>query len=151
MNKSTGEKHTILLVDDSQNDRFLLRAAFEKAKSSCQLYEVHNGEEAVAYLKGEATYSDRVKYPLPTLMLLDLNMPMIDGFGVLAWVRAQEFLKRLTIVVMTASTRTEDLERAFDLGANSFIIKPARFDELIDTIRSLDSWLHHCHLPSLTK
>jgi len=151
MNQSTGEKHTILLVDDSQNDRFLLRAAFGKVKSDCQLREVHNGEEAVAYLKGDAIYSDRTKYPLPILMLLDLNMPMKDGFGVLTWVRAQELIKRLSIVVMTASTRTEDMDRAFDLGANAFIIKPARFDELIATIRSLDDWLHHSRFPSLTQ
>ena len=80
-------RQTILLVDDSENDLFLMRVAFKKAVFNSPLQEVHNGEQAIAYLKGESIYSDRNQYPLPSVMLLDLNMPMKNGFDVLAWVR----------------------------------------------------------------
>src|SRR3989442_6456219 len=119
------EWQTILLVDDSENDREIMRVAFKKANFSNPLQEVHNGEEAIAYLKGEDVYTDRNKFPLPAVMLLDLNMPMKNGFDLLSWVRTQPALKRLSIVILTASTRMEDVERAFDLGANSFLVKPS--------------------------
>jgi CheY-like chemotaxis protein len=86
-------RKTILLVDDSENDIDLMRMAFRKAEVNSPLQEVHNGEEAITYLKGEGIYSDREKYPLPSVMLLDLNMPMKNGFDVLSWVRTQPALK----------------------------------------------------------
>ena len=140
---------TILLVDDSENDLLLLRTAFEKAEFNIPLQEVHNGAEAIAYLKGDDPYSDRNKFPLPAVMLLDLNMPMKNGFEVLTWVRAQTGLKRLSIIVLTASTRTEDIERAFDLGANSFLVKPSSLDALAAMLRCLRDWIQINHFPSL--
>src|SRR5579862_9754726 len=104
------ERQTILLVDDSENDIFLMRAAFKKAEFNSPLREVHNGEEAIAYLKGEGIYSDRNKYPSPSVVLLDLNMPMKNGFDVLSWVRTQQAFKRLSIIILTASMRPEDVE-----------------------------------------
>ena len=141
-----GQK-TILLVDDSENDLLLMRFAFKKAEFDTQLQVVHNGEEAIAYLKGEGAYSDRSQYPPPAVMLLDLNMPMRNGFDVLAWARSQPAFKRLSIIVLTASMRTEDVERAFDLGADSFLVKPGTLDELIAMIRCLCDWLQHNHFP----
>lgn len=140
---------TILLVDDSENDLFLMRRAFEKAEFNNPLQEVHNGADAIAYLKGEEPYDDRSKHPLPILMLLDLNMPMKDGFEVLQWLRAQPGLKRLTVAVLTASMRAEDVNRAFDLGANSFLVKPGRMEDLISMLRSLREWLRYNHFPAL--
>src|ERR1700677_867159 len=115
-----GKRRDILMVDDSKDNLLLMRAAFEIARCDNPLQEVYNGEEAIAYLKGEAPYEDRERFPLPVVMLLDLNMPRKSGFDVLAWVRAQQGLKRLSIVIVTASTRIEDVQRAFDLGATSF-------------------------------
>src|ERR1035437_6388953 len=123
-------KPTILLVDDSDNDRFLMRGAFKIAKCAILLQEVHNGEEAIAYLKGIGPYCDRNTYPLPTVMLLDLNMPKKNGFEVLAWVRAQPLLKTLAISVLSASTRMDDVERAYDLGATSYLVKPSNLESL---------------------
>jgi len=140
---------TILLVDDSENDLLLLRTAFEKAEFNIPLQEVHNGAEAIAYLKGDDPYSDRNKFPLPAVMLLDLNMPMKNGFEVLTWVRAQTGLKRLSIIVLTASMRTEDIERAFDLGVNSFLVKPSSLDALAAMLRCLRDWIQINHFPSL--
>jgi CheY-like chemotaxis protein len=143
-------EQTILLVDDSENDLFLMRRAFKKAEFNVPLQEVHNGEEAIAYLKGDDPYSDRNKFPLPAVMLLDLNMPMKNGFDVLNWVRAQTGLKRLSIIVLSASERAEDLERAFDLGANSFLVKPSTLEALAAMIRCLRDWIQINHFPSLT-
>ena len=143
------EKPTILMVDDSDNDLFLLRMAFKKAEFSVPLQEVHDGQEAIAYLKGEGRYSDRVGFPLPAIMFLDLNMPMKNGFEVLEWLRDQPGLKRLTVLVLTASMREEDAERAFDLGANWFAVKPSDIDTLVAMIRSLRDWMRHTQFPSL--
>jgi CheY-like chemotaxis protein len=144
------ERQTILLVDDSENDLFILRAAFKMAKCSLLLQEVHNGEEAVAYLNGAGSYADRDKFPLPTLMLLDLNMPKKNGFEVLAWVRIQPGLKRLAVIIMTASIRDQDVERAIDLGANSFLVKPSTLDALAGMMRCLNDWVQINHFPSLS-
>ena len=143
------EMQTILLADDSENDLLLMSHAFEKAGLKTQLKTVHNGEEAIAYLKGERGYSDRSTYPLPNVLLLDLNMPKKNGFDVLEWVRAQGAFKRIPIVVLTASTRIEDVERAYELGASSFLVKPAAIQELVAMIRCLCEWLQFNHFPPL--
>ncbi len=82
-------------------------------------------------------------------MLLDLNLPRKNGFDVLEWVRSQPGMKRLTIIVLTASTRPEDIERAFDLGANSFLVKPSKMDDLTSMIRCLRDWLSYNQFPPL--
>lgn len=143
------EKQTILMVDDSEDNLFLMRAAFQRAKCNHPLQEVHNGEEAIAYLQGEGPYGDRNKFPLPTVMLLDLNMPKKNGFEVLAWVRAQPVLKRLAIIILTASMRIEDVERAFDLGATSFLVKPLSLEELAAMLRCLGDWIQLNQFPPL--
>ncbi|MEY2408882.1 MAG: hypothetical protein QOF48_1552 [Verrucomicrobiota bacterium] len=143
------ERQTILLVDDSDDDLSLMRHACRAAQFQATLQTVNNGDEALAYLKGEGVYADREKFPLPIVMLLDLNMAKVNGFGVLAAVRAQPALKRLTIIVLTASTRPEDVERAFDLGANSYLVKPSAMVGLIAMICCLRDWLEYNHFPSL--
>jgi len=145
------EPPIILLADDSTNDLFFMRIAFGKAGSPNSLHEVRDGEEAIAYLSGNPPYSDRHKYPLPTVLLLDLNMPKKNGFEVLIWARAQPGLRRLSIFVISASRRAEDIERAFDLGANSFLVKPTTMEELTSMIRSLLDWLRYNQFPSLAK
>ena len=145
------EKQTILLVDDSENDLFLMRTAFKRAGFESSLQEVSNGVEAIAYLTGEGKYGDRNKFPLPTVMLLDLNMPLKTGFDVLEWVRAQPGLRRLAIIVLTASMRTEDVERAYDLGAHSFLVKPGKLEDLTSMIRCLREWLQLNHFPPLNE
>jgi len=143
------EMRTILLVDDSENDLILMNLAFKKAEFDCPLQMVCDGEEAIAYLEGDGNYVDRDKYPLPDLVLLDLNMPKKNGFEVLTWVRAQPALKRIPIMILTASIRTEDVELAYDLGANSFLVKPAAIEDLIEMLRCLKDWLQFNHFPPL--
>lgn len=143
------EKNTILLVDDSEDDRALMRMALKMAKCKVALYEARDGEEAIAYLSGHSIYSDRNKFPLPTVMLLDLNMPKKDGFDVLTWVRGRVGLSRLSITILTASMRREDLERSFDLGATSYLVKPSSLDALSAMMKCFCEWIQMNHFPSL--
>lgn len=145
------EKRTMLLVDDSQDDLSLLRIAFKKAEVNIPLQEVHNGEEAIAYLKGESPFDDRTKYPLPAVMLLDLNMPMKNGFEVLRWLGSQPSLKRISVIILTASVRLEDVEQALDLGANAFLVKPTNLEGLVRMIRCLGDWIQINHFPPLNE
>lgn len=143
------EQPTILMVDDSENDLFFLRLAFEKARFGAALQEAGDGAQAIAYLQGTDRYSDRAAFPLPMLMLLDLNMPLPNGFDVLTWVRAQSGLKRLSIVVLSASMRAEDIEKAFDLGATAYLVKPRNLETLVTMIQSLRDWVRVAQFPSL--
>ena len=145
------EKPTILMVDDSENDRYLMRLAFKKADFECALPEVGDGAQAISYLKGEGDYRDRIVFPFPDLMLLDLNMPLENGFQVLEWLRGEPGLKRLGVVILTASMREEDADRALDLGANWFLVKPSDIADLVAIIRALRDWMHFTQFPSLTQ
>ena len=108
-----GDDKTILLVDDSENDILLMRVALEKAEFKKRVEIARDGEEAIAYLEGRPPFSDREKYPLPSLVLLDLNMPKKNGFDVLSWAHTQPSLKTIPFVVLTASMRPTDIEQAY--------------------------------------
>ncbi len=141
------EDQTILLVDDSENDVLLMRMAMRKADFRNPVQIAPNGEVAISYLAGEGIYRDRVQYPLPSVMLLDLNMPRKSGFEVLSWVRSQPAWRHLTVIILTASMRMDDVDRAFELHANSFLVKPATLEELSAMIRCLRDWLKYNHFP----
>jgi CheY-like chemotaxis protein len=145
------ERQTILLVDDSGNDLDLMRLAFKKAGITNPLQEVRDGEEAIAYLKGVGIYADRFMYPLPAVMLLDLKMPRKDGFDVLAWIRAERSFKAMPVMILTASMQKADVERAFELGATAFLVKPVSLEHLTITIRRLRDWLEINHFPPLNE
>src|SRR5579862_6332072 len=132
----------ILVVDDSENDLLLMRRAFKKAEFDLPFATVVGGEQAISYLSGEDKFSDRENYPLPTVMLLDLNMPGTSGFEVLHWIRNHSHFGRLCVFILSASMRKEDVEKSFDLGANAFLVKPADLRELIGLMKSLRDWIH---------
>jgi CheY-like chemotaxis protein len=132
----------ILLVEDGEDDVLLIRQAFAKSNLSNPIQVVWDGEEAIAYLSGTGQYSNRTEYPLPDLVLLDLNMPAMDGFDVLKWIRGQPGLKALRVVVLTSSDQIRDVNQAYSLGANSFLVKPLDFDDFIQVSKSLQHyWL----------
>ncbi len=136
------DRRTILLVEDDPNDVLLVQRAFRNARIANPIHTVTNGDAAVAYLAGDGDYADRERYPLPVLVLLDLKLPRRSGHEVLQWLRAQPVLKRLAVVVLTSSKESEDVNRAYDLGANSYLVKPVAFDELIRMVQTLDVyWL----------
>jgi CheY-like chemotaxis protein len=136
INRTRFNRQTILLVEDNDDDAFLMQCVFRKSGVSNPLQVVSDGEEAIAYLKGETPYTDRQKYPRPVLVLLDLNMPRKNGLEVLQWIRQQPELKRTTIYILTASSRSVDVKRAFDLGANAYIVKPSKVEALVKTIQT---------------
>lgn len=129
------DAETILLIEDDDNDILLVRRALEKARLVNSLQVVSDGEEAVAYLSGAGKYADRRRYPLPALVLLDLKLPRRSGFEVLAWLRKQPGLKRTRVVVLTSSRNGTDVNRAYELGANSYLVKPVRFEDLVDLLK----------------
>jgi CheY-like chemotaxis protein len=127
-------KPTILLVEDEKNDVFLMEGAFEKASVPVRVQVARDGREALRYLRGEGEYADRKQYPWPCLMLLDLNLPYVHGLEVLKQVREEPRLRKLIVVVLTSSTADSDIERAYDLGANSYLSKPNSLEEVQELV-----------------
>ena len=140
----------ILLAEDDPNDVLLIQRAFQRNHVANPVQVVRDGEEALAYLSGQAPFADRERHPLPVLMLMDLKMPRKSGLEVLEWVRRQPGLKRLPIIVLTSSNQSPDINRAYELGANSYLVKPAGFDSLLDLVKNLDMyWLILNEKPAL--
>ena len=127
----------ILLVDDSPDDLLLIRKAFERARMPNALLAVSSGQEAIDYFQGRAVLPEPATHPVPDLLLLDIAMPGVDGFGVLTWVRSHPALKTLPIIMLASSSLEKDVAKAYDLGANAFLVKPVKFDELVDSLKSL--------------
>jgi CheY-like chemotaxis protein len=140
MSEPTDENYFVMVADDCIPDRLLLRAAMRHATRLQIIAEVADGEEAIAYLKGEREFNDRKKFPLPDLLLLDLKMPRVDGFEVLQWLRTQSF-EQLFIVVLTDSLQPEDIKRALDLGADLFQVKPVATHDRRTMVLALEEHL----------
>lgn len=144
------ENEFILLVDDDPNDRLLIERAFQKAGLKNALKTVPGGPEAIDYLRGLGKYSDRSRHPLPFLVLLDLKMPGVGGFEVLQWIRSQENLRRILVVVLTSSNLQADVDRAYELGANSYLVKPVEFDEMVSMVQRFEIyWTEINRVPTL--
>ena len=141
---------TILLVEDNEDDALLIQRAFRRIGSVHPMRRLSDGEQALAYLAGEGAYADREAHPLPDLILLDLKLPRRSGFEVLEWLRGQPGLRRLPVVVLTSSRESRDVDRAADLGANSYLVKPVDFDALQEMVRALGLyWLTFNERPEL--
>ena len=142
----------ILLAEDREDEVTLIRRAFAKANFLNPLQVVSNGEESIAYLQGEGKYANRAEYPLPSLLLLDLKMPRKDGFEVLEWIRQQPSLMALRIVVLTSSDAIRDVNRAYQLGANSFLVKPLDFASFVQMTQALKGyWLWMSKEPEIAR
>lgn len=136
------ETTPILLIEDSQNDILLIQRAFRKANITIPLSIVNDGDAAVAYLSGAEPYSDRAQHPLPILILLDLKLPRRSGAEVLQWLKQQPILKRIPVVVLTASKESLDLNQVYDMGVNAYMVKPVMFDDLVRIVDALNlHWL----------
>ena len=129
---------TVLLVEDNATDALMVTRAFRKAGLPNPVRVVADGDAAVAYLAGDGAYADRAAHPLPALVLLDLKLPRRSGLEVLAWLKGRPGLRRLPVAVLTSSAETPDVARAYDLGANSYLVKPVDFDPLLQMVKTLD-------------
>lgn len=129
--------HLILLVEDNPDDVLLIQRAFQHARIANPLQIVSDGEAAIAYLSGKTDLADRLRHPLPALILLDLKLPRVSGLEVLEWMRKREGLKRLPVVVLTSSNQISDVNRAYDLGANSYLVKPVAPEGLFSLMQTL--------------
>jgi CheY-like chemotaxis protein len=146
------EHAVILLAEDEEDYVLLIRHAFSQANIPNPLHVVWNGQEAIAYLKGEGKYSNRDEYPLPDLMLLDLKMPRVNGFEVLKWLRVQPGLAPLRVLVLTSSEELRDVNEAYRLGANSFLVKPLDFQDFTQLSRLIsDFWLKASKAPETSR
>jgi CheY-like chemotaxis protein len=133
---------TILYAEDEANDIFFLELAFQRASSPHTLNVVSDGEQAISYLMGRDDFADRVRHPLPTLALLDINMPKKSGLEVLEWIRQQPRFKSLPVLMLTSSQRPEDMEQARKLGADDYLLKPSNPVDLFEIVKAFhDRWL----------
>ncbi|HWH69743.1 MAG TPA: response regulator [Candidatus Sulfotelmatobacter sp.] len=134
--------HTIaiLQVEDEEADITLLQYVFRQAGIQVPLRAVTDGQMAIDYLSGAGPFADRATYPLPCLILLDLKLPKLTGLEVLAWLRQQPRLKRTVVIVFSSSAQLGDVERAYDLGANSFIQKPPDLEHTREIAQLLKAW-----------
>ncbi len=142
------KKATILLADDDPADVLLTRRAFRTARLQNRLEVVNDGEELLEYLRREKRYAPPADAPRPDLVLLDLNMPRMDGREALAELRADPRFQSLPVIILTTSQQEADILRTYDLGANSFISKPVDLAGLVEVIKALDNyWFEIVTLP----
>ena len=143
----------ILIAEDNEADVMALRRAFQQLGYVGLLKVVENGVEAIAYMEGDGKFADRSVYPFPDLLLLDLKMPRTNGFEVLQWLRGRrDEISMLRTVVLTTSDQTKDVNRAYALGANSFLVKPLQFQDFKDCIEAiLRYWLNLSYAPAISQ
>ncbi|MEM7578971.1 MAG: response regulator [Cyanobacteria bacterium P01_A01_bin.80] len=140
----------ILLVEDDSNDILFIQRAFRQTKFENSMQVVRDGDEAVAYLSGEGKYANRSLYPLPGMILLDLKLPRRSGLEVLEWLRIQPVLKRIPVVILTSSKENTDVNKAYDIGVNSYLLKPVNYNALNEMIETLNAfWLRLNCYPSI--
>jgi CheY-like chemotaxis protein len=152
MNQLAVETPVILIAEDREEDIALIRRAFKKLNLLNPLQVVTDGEQVVAYLRGEGAFSNRAEYPLPSLLLLDLKMPRMNGLEVLKWIRQQPDFRSLRVVMLTSSDELKDINTAYELGANSFLVKPVEFDRFVSLLNALQGfWLWMSKTPEISR
>ena len=142
----------ILLAEDDENDQFFVKCAIRKHDIQIDLHIVDRGDSVIAYLLGQAEFGDRKKYPIPSLILLDIKLPGKSGLEVLHWIRHDSPCPNVPVIVMSSSQLKEDWDRAYSLGVNAFLTKPSAFDEVASLFKSAtDLFIHRAVRPSLNQ
>jgi CheY-like chemotaxis protein len=137
----------ILLVEDDEDDAFFMRRALTKAQINLPLHIAVNGQEALDYLGGVGKFGDRSEYPLPAIVFLDLKLPYVHGFEVLKWIRSQPPLNDVPVIILTSSPEPRDREKALQLGAKAYLVKPPTRDMVLTVLEAMH--LAHEARPSL--
>ena len=131
---------TILLVEDNEDDAYFMKQALRDAEIINPLRHVEDGQAAIDYLAGRGEFADRTKHPLPMVVFLDLKLPYKTGHEVLEWIRSQPALEKLVVIVLTSSDEPVDLKRSYQLGANSYVVKPPTPEQLLDLAEAFKLW-----------
>ncbi|MEW5870027.1 MAG: response regulator [Chloroflexota bacterium] len=132
----------ILLVEDSRMDVELTLDAFQEAKLGNTISVIGDGNDALDYLNGTGKYADRQAHPMPNIVLLDLKLPGVDGFEVLRRIKTTPILKRIPVIILTSSKEEGDRALSYDIGANSYLVKPVSFEGFLDVVRKIEGyWL----------
>jgi CheY-like chemotaxis protein len=149
MERRSVKDPVILLVDDSDSDIALLQQAFAKAGMQRRLEVVRDGVDAMSYLLGRGEFADRSLHPMPSILIIDVNMPRLNGLELLTWLHTQPEFSHLMVIVLTGDARIEAVNHAYHLGANSYLLKPIRHEELVDLVQCFFRyWVVHNNLPS---
>jgi len=147
---NNNDQFTVLLVEDDLNDIFLVKRAFKKARIPNPLQVATDGAEAIRYLQGEGRYGDRHSHPLPGLIVMDVKMPRKTGFEVLEWIKRDRILKRIPVVIVSSSDETADINKAYELLANAYMVKPVDFRAVETLFQSITHYLGlECAKPDL--
>jgi CheY-like chemotaxis protein len=148
--ENINNQFTVLLVEDDLNDIFLVKRAFKKAHIPNPLQVATDGVEAIRYLQGDGKYVDRQLYPLPRLIVMDIKMPRKTGFEVLDWIKKDGILKRIPVIIVSSSDQPEDINHAYELGANAYMVKPVDFRAVETLFQSITHyWGLECAKPEL--
>ena len=141
----------LLIAEDSQMDAFLLQRALSQTGVAIVAQFVEDGQEAVDYLEGVGAFADRSKHPLPGLIMLDLKMPRLSGFDVLEWLKSNAQHKTTPVIIFSGSDEHSDVNRAYALGASSYMVKPRETGEMPNLVRILDTyWRQYVKVPGET-
>ena len=141
-------EHIYLIAEDDPDTQLLIQRAFKQADLAAPVYFADDGEQTIEYLAGRGQFADRGRFPLPVILLLDLKMPFKDGFDVLRWIRAHPNFRKLVVIMFSGSSLERDVEQAFELGVNSFVMKPVSFSELLQVIMAIHHYWFGCnHFP----
>jgi CheY-like chemotaxis protein len=141
---------TILVAEDDANDQFFIERELNKLALPLQIRFVSDGEQAIAYLSALGKFADECKFPKPDIMFVDLKMPKLNGFELLEWLRKHQLSQRILTVVVSSSMLQQDIDKAYDLGANAYLVKPATVQDYARVFRVTgEFFLEHAQQPSL--
>lgn len=144
------QKPSILIAEDDPNDALILQRTLKKVGILNPVQMVENGEEAIAYLQGNGKYADRTAHPFPGVIITDLKMPKVDGFGILRWLTNHPECNVIPVIVLTASAMESDVVKAYQLHANCYLQKPSSSEEFTGMMKLLFDFWHLCKIPALT-
>ncbi len=151
MNMGSNTAFTIVMAEDDEDDRLLTHDAIQEAGSNYHVHTVHNGQELLDYLKGEGKYSKSVTTALPSVILLDLNMPILDGRETLRALKLDTRLAKIPVVILSTSSREEDIAEGYALGASSYLVKPNNFTSMVNMIKIFNDYWFTCASVPYTK
>jgi CheY-like chemotaxis protein len=141
---------TILIIEDDPNDVILLKRALTREDINNPIQVVHDGQEALDYLQGEGKYADRAKFPFPSVVFTDLKMPRMSGFDVLEWLRKHPECSVIPVIILTASKLDEDIKKAYQMGANAYLVKPSQIGDLQEMVKTAYNFWAWCEKPLMS-